>query len=86
MVRRARAAQAAAGGAANIGAKRGESAAVKMTAAKIVHTALVWAEENMLAMIGGLDAKDPHRAEVLDQWKQLRAYRQRRFKEGHSDK
>lgn len=53
--------------------------AEKMTAAEIIYAALVWGEEGMLSMIGGLDDSDPYKAEVSDQWKQLRAYRRRRF-------
>lgn len=43
--------------------------AEKMTAAEIIYAALVWGEEGMLSMIGGLDDSDPYKAEVSDQWK-----------------
>lgn len=53
--------------------------AEKLTAAEITHTALIWAEESMLQMIGGLSDSDPHKAVVTDEYRQLRAYRKRRF-------
>jgi hypothetical protein len=52
-----------------------------MTAGEIIRTALIWAEESMNAMIGGLHKDDPHRAEVLAELRQLRAYHKRRFGE-----
>lgn len=51
----------------------------KMTAGEIIHAALVWGEEGMEQMVNGCDHDDPYRAEVLDQLKQLRAYRKKRF-------
>lgn len=51
----------------------------KMIAAEIIYAALVWGEEGMLSMIGGLNDSDPYKAHVTNQWKQLRAYRRRRF-------
>lgn len=51
----------------------------KMSAAEIIYAALVWGEEGMLQMIGGLDKSDPYKAEVTSQYNQLRAYRRRRF-------
>ncbi len=53
--------------------------AEKLTSAEIVHKALVWAEESMLQMIGGLDDADPHKAVVTNEYKQLVAYRKRRY-------
>lgn len=50
-----------------------------MTAAEIIKTALVWAEESMLQMIGGLHDGDPHKAVVTSEYNQLVAYRKRRF-------
>jgi len=51
----------------------------KMTASQIVYTALIWAEESMYTMIDGTHESDPHRAELKDELKQLRAYRKRRY-------
>ena len=51
----------------------------KLSAAEIVYAAITWAEESMLQMIAGCDESDPYRAEVRDQLKQMRAYRDRRF-------
>lgn len=53
----------------------------KMTAGEIVHAALVWGEEGMAQMVDACHMDDPYRAEVLDQLKQLRAYRRKRFGE-----
>jgi hypothetical protein len=52
-----------------------------MTAAEIIHAALIWGEEGMQQMIHACHADDPYRAEVKDQLKQLRAYRKKRFGE-----
>lgn len=51
----------------------------KLTAAEIIYTALVWADESMDQMISGCAEQDPYRAEVISLRKQLRAYRNRRF-------
>lgn len=51
----------------------------KMTAVEIIQIAITWADESMVQMISGLSSDDPHRAEVKDQLKQMRAYRKRRF-------
>lgn len=51
----------------------------KMTATEIVRIALIWAEESMAQMVGGLADSDPHKAEVKDELRQLRAYRKRRY-------
>lgn len=53
----------------------------KMTAGEIVYAALVWGEEGMAQMVHACHADDPYRAEVLEQLKQLRAYRKKRFGE-----
>lgn len=51
----------------------------RMPADKIIYNALVWAEESMLAMLGGLPVADAYRVKLLDELKQMRAYRNRRF-------
>lgn len=51
----------------------------KLSAAQIVYIAISWAEESMLQMIDGCQDDDPYRAEVLDQIKQMRVYRNARF-------
>jgi hypothetical protein len=54
----------------------------KMTAAEIIYTALVWADEGLTEMINGLDDGEPHRVECINVRKQLHAYRRRRFGPG----
>lgn len=51
----------------------------KMTTAEIIHVAITWAEESMVQMVGGCHEDDPYRADVLDQLKQIRAYKRRRY-------
>jgi hypothetical protein len=51
----------------------------RLTAVQIIHIAITWAEESMLQMINGCPEGDPYRAEVLDQLRQMRAYKKRRF-------
>jgi len=51
----------------------------KMSASEIVHTALVWGEESMAAMIEGLPNNDPHKYKLINELAQMRAYRKRRF-------
>jgi hypothetical protein len=55
------------------------SVMAKLSASQIVYVAITWAEESMLQMIGGCDKDDPYRAEVLDELKQIRTYRDKRF-------
>ncbi|MFI5423143.1 MAG: hypothetical protein ACHQWH_04305 [Nitrososphaerales archaeon] len=52
---------------------------LKLTAAELIHIAITWAEESMLQMIHGCPEGGEYRAEVIDQLKQLRAYRKRRY-------
>lgn len=51
----------------------------KLTGAEIIYVAITWAEESMALMIDGCHDDDPYRAEVMDQLKQMRAYKRRRF-------
>lgn len=51
----------------------------KMSANEIVFTALIWAIESMDQMISGTHESDPYRAELIEERRQLRAYRNKRF-------
>lgn len=51
----------------------------KMISVEIIYTAITWAEESMLQMVHGCHETDPYRAEIMDQLKQIRAYKRRRF-------
>lgn len=51
----------------------------RMTAAEVIYTALVWAEESMAQMVHGCGPDSEHGRHIADEIKQLRAYRVRRF-------
>lgn len=51
----------------------------KMSVSAIIEQALVWAEESIDQMIAGHSDKDPHRAELIELRRQMRAYHRRRF-------
>lgn len=51
----------------------------RMTSVEIIYAAITWAEESMALMIDGCHEGDPYRETVLDQLKQMRAYKRRRF-------